>query len=108
MLKLPPLINMEAVRVGAARVKVALAADHLDPERARLLRWAMRMAATNLRRIEWQQAQTSDASCAVATEAHGELAERWLGRMTAVRKPKRLYQMDVRTSFSKACKRNTS
>jgi len=57
MLKLPPLVDAQAVQVGVTRVRVALAAEHIDPKRARLLRWAMRIAATNLRRIKLQEQQ---------------------------------------------------
>lgn len=55
--KLPPLIDPQAVQVGITRVKVALAAEHIDPDRARLLRWAMRIAATTLRRLDLQKEQ---------------------------------------------------
>ena len=57
-LKLPPPIDMTAVQVGIARVQVTLEADHIDAGCARLLRWAMRMSATNLRFIQQQEEQS--------------------------------------------------
>ncbi len=55
VLKLPPPMDLQAVKVGLTRVRVALAAGRVDPAEAGLLRWAMRLAASNLRFIEQQK-----------------------------------------------------
>jgi hypothetical protein len=94
-LKLPPLIDAQGVQVGVARVKVALAAEHIDPKRARLLRWAMRIAATNLRRIELQQQKPPNSWAAK------ELA-------TMINKSNHLYRIRLTRFDSRACDRNTS
>jgi len=70
-LKLPPLVDMQAVRVGMTRVRVALAGDHIDAGRARLLRYALRQMAANLRFLEqWPASEQT-------------------------RKSKQLYQIDI-------------
>jgi len=51
-LKRPPLVDMQAVRTTTVRVRAALAGGHIDPESARLMLWAMQLAATNLRSME--------------------------------------------------------
>jgi hypothetical protein len=55
VLKLPPLMDLQAVQVGLTEVQIALATDRIDPAHAKLLRWAMRQAATNLRFILEQE-----------------------------------------------------
>ena len=54
-LKLPRLIDLQAVQVGLTEVQIALATDRIDPAHAKLLRWAIRQAATNLRFIAEQE-----------------------------------------------------
>jgi hypothetical protein len=63
VLKLPPLMDLQAVQVGLTKVQIALATDRIDPAHAKLLRWAMRQSATNLRFIAEQErsAARSDA-----------------------------------------------
>jgi hypothetical protein len=56
VLKLPALVNLQAVEAATARVRAALADEHIDAGLARLLRWGMRQAATDLRFIEQQAA----------------------------------------------------
>jgi len=51
-LKLPILENIQAVQVAHARVQVAREAGHIDEGRARLLRWGLRMMATDFRFME--------------------------------------------------------
>lgn len=51
-IKLPILEDMQAVRVAQARVQMALQAGHIEESRARLLRWGLRMVATNFRYME--------------------------------------------------------
>lgn len=52
VLKLPPAVDLQAVQTSLERIRIALALDRIDPARARLLRWAMRQAAANLRFFE--------------------------------------------------------
>jgi hypothetical protein len=52
VLKLPPAVDLQAVQTSLERIRIALALDRIDPVKARLLRWAMRQAAANLRLIE--------------------------------------------------------
>jgi len=94
MLKLPPLMNLPAVQVGITKVRVALAANHIDPDRARLLRWAMRIAATNLRRIE-QQKQLS----------HSFVEKQMTAMMN---KSKRIYRIHLSHFNSRGYDRNTT
>jgi hypothetical protein len=94
-LKLPPLIDAQAVQVGVARVKVALAAEHIDPKRARLLLWAMRIAATNLRRIELQKQKLPNSGAAK------DLA-------TMINKSNHLYRIRLTRFDSRAYDRSTS
>jgi hypothetical protein len=48
-----PIVNdMQAIQVARVRVQVALEAGHIDEGRARLLRWSLRMMATNFRHME--------------------------------------------------------
>ncbi len=56
VLKLPRLTDLRAVEAGTAQVRVALAADHIDAGLARLLLWAMRQIASDMRFIERQEA----------------------------------------------------
>jgi hypothetical protein len=51
---LPSLDDMHAIQVARARVQVALEAGYIDEGRARLLRWGLRMMATNFRYMELQ------------------------------------------------------
>ena len=68
-IKLPILEDMQAVRVAQARVQVALEAGHIDEGRARLLRWGLRMMATNFRHMELsEQAQASPAETTLVRE----------------------------------------
>jgi hypothetical protein len=84
VLELPPLTDMQAVQVGITRVRVALAADHIDADCARLLLWAMRQAAANLRFIElWPASQQTHKS-------------------------KRFYQMDINHYDSISYQQSTS
>ena len=55
VLKLPRLMDLQAVQVGLTKVQIALATDRIDPADAKLLRWAMRQSATNLRFIAEQE-----------------------------------------------------
>jgi hypothetical protein len=88
-IKLPLLVDMEAVRVALARVQVALEAGHLDWERARLMRWGLRLAATNFRYMEQvEQAQTS-------------LAEK-SPELRPARKSNNLYRMPITIINSRA------
>ena len=93
-LKLPPLIDAQAVQVGVARVKVALAAQHIDPERARLLRWAMRIAATNLRHMELLEEQPPHSLVAKELAAMMNKS-RPLYRMRLTRFDSRRYDRDT-------------
>lgn len=95
VVKLPPLIDAQAVQVGVTRVRVALAAERIDPERARLLRWAMRIAATNLRRIEMQREQSPRSLVAK------EFA-------TMMNKSSRFYWIPITPFDSRAYNRNMS
>src|SRR5271157_3987068 len=45
-LKLPPLVDMQAVQVTAARVRTALAGGHMDRGSARLMFWGLQQMAT--------------------------------------------------------------
>ncbi|HME31167.1 MAG TPA: hypothetical protein VKG65_00295, partial [Terriglobales bacterium] len=105
MLKLPPLMNLPAVQVGITKVRVALAANHIDPDRARLLRWAMRIAATNLRRIEQQKEWAHHASAAVLSGAYRKRVE---PLMATRYKPKRFYQIRESPCSSDSYEPNTS
>jgi len=99
-LKLPPLMDMSAVRAGAVRVQIALEAGHIDAGWARLLRWAMRMAATNLRFLRHQQGQRLGPVTAAAIGS---------GRSTTVKyKSKQLYQMQINPYDSIGYNTNTS
>ncbi len=90
-LKLPLLEDMQSIQVALARVQVALEAGHLGQERARLLRWGLRMAATNLRHIErMERLQSGPAEMPPAS-----------GRP---RKPNNLYQMPITIINSKRLK----
>ena len=51
-LKLPPPVDMQAVRTTTVRVRAALAGGHVDPSWARLMLWAMQLATANLRYME--------------------------------------------------------
>ena len=51
-LKLPPAVDMQAVRTTTVRVRAALAGGHIDPSWARLMFWAMQLATANLRYME--------------------------------------------------------
>ncbi len=51
-LKLPPPVDMQAVRTTTVRVRAALAGGHIDPSWARLMLWAMQLATANLRYME--------------------------------------------------------
>jgi len=82
-LKLPPMMDIAGVQLGIVRVQVALEADHIDIGFARLLRWAMRLAATNIRFAQQQQGQALRSFTAGA---------KGLGTSkTARRKSKQLY-----------------
>src|SRR5262249_49950475 len=52
VVELPPLLDDHAIHTAFARVRVASAAGRLDPDRARIIRWALRMSADNLLDIE--------------------------------------------------------
>ena len=70
-IKLPPLVDMQAVQVGMTRVRAALAGGHLDDGRARVLRYALRQMAANFRFLEqWPASEQT-------------------------RKSKQLYQIDI-------------
>src|SRR5271168_4919063 len=56
VLKLLRLTDLRAVRSGIVRVRVALAANHIEPWRARLLLYAMRQMASDIRYMELQKA----------------------------------------------------
>lgn len=86
VLKLPPLADLQAVEAGAALVRVALTAELIDAGSARLLRWATRQAATNLRFMQ-QQATLPDH---VAKSSKGSA-----GRLRATAKPKQIYWIHV-------------
>lgn len=53
--KLPSLMDQQSIRAGMVQVRVAFAAGHIDAGLARLLSYAMRQAATNLRFIAQQE-----------------------------------------------------
>ncbi len=95
MLKLPALVDAQAVQAGVARVKVALEAQHIDRERARLLRWAMRVAATNLRRIELQKEQLPHSFA-------------WKQMTDMMNKSKHIYRIRLSHFNSRGYDRNTS
>ncbi len=59
-LRLPPLMDVRGVQVGLARVRTALEAGHMEPERARLLRSALRLVASCIREMEWEQIARED------------------------------------------------
>ena len=61
ILRLPELSDLQAVQSGLKQVRVALDAGHLDEGRARLMRWAMRMIATDLRFQQSWSPHPSDA-----------------------------------------------
>lgn len=99
ILKLPPLTDMAAVRVGMVRVKFALEADHIDAGCARLLRWAMRMTATNLRFIQQQGQPLRPFTAPVGGSPRST---------TARRKSKQLYHMQINYYDSISYNNNTS
>ncbi len=99
-LKLPPPEDMEALQVGAVRVRVALEAGRIDPGCAGLLRWAMRMSTTNLRFLQQQQGHLLGS---LPNDGKG------LGRSaTSKTKSKRLYQMQINHAESMGYDNNTS
>ena len=58
-LKLPPLIDRQAVQTAAVRVRAALAGGHIDSDRAGLIFYGLQMIAANLRSMEcWPTSQT--------------------------------------------------
>jgi hypothetical protein len=73
VLKLPPAVDLQAVQTSLERIRIALALDRIDPVKARLLRWAMRQAASNLRSIERRErlARRGDA---LQTDRPGRIA----------------------------------
>lgn len=90
-IKLPLLEDMRAVRVALAKVQVALEAGHLDEGRARVMRYGLRLMATNFRYMErMQQTQASPAEMTPALEQ--------------VRKSKKIYQMPITVINSRALK----
>jgi hypothetical protein len=60
-LQLPLLIDIRAIHTGFVRVRFALEAGRIDSHQARLLRWSLRMAAADLRFIEWSEMQAIDS-----------------------------------------------
>jgi hypothetical protein len=48
VLQLPPLLDDRAIHAAFVRLRVASAARRLDPDTARIMRWALRMSADNL------------------------------------------------------------
>jgi hypothetical protein len=52
VVKLPPLTNLASVQDGMEKVRIALAEGRLDDGHARLLRYALRQIAANLRFLE--------------------------------------------------------
>ncbi|MDR3749583.1 MAG: hypothetical protein P4M04_15790 [Acidobacteriota bacterium] len=52
---LPVLEDLRAVQIARARVRYALAASHLERKTVNLMFWALRLAASNLLFMEWQQ-----------------------------------------------------
>jgi len=94
-LKLPLLEDMKSIQVALARVQVALEAGHIEESRARLLRWGLRLAATNLRHIErMEQLQSGPAETTPA--------------LAQSRKSNNLYQMPITIINSRASKKNGS
>jgi len=83
-IKLPPLVDMQAVQVGMTRVRAALAGGHLDDGRARVLRYALRQMAANFRFLEqWPASEQT-------------------------RKSKQLYQIPITAYNSSTSNKNTS
>ncbi len=60
-LRLPLLIDIRAIHTGFVRVRLALEAGRIDSHQARLLRWSLRVAADDLRFLEWSEMQAIES-----------------------------------------------
>ena len=70
ILRLPILEDMQAIQPAQARVRVALEAGHIEEGHARLLRWGLRMMATNFRFMEkMEERQSGPADTALVPNA---------------------------------------